>query len=245
MINGKKIAIIMPAYNAGKKIERVYDDMPQDILEKVDHFYIVEDGSKDDTQEKAQKIKEKYRQVTILIHEHNKGYGGAQKTGFTEALTSDADIFIVLHSDGQTDPAQIPALCEPIINGEADMVLGSRMIGVTMFNTSMPKYKYLGNKGLTLIENFAFGTKFHEFHTGYIAYARKALTTINYQKLDDRFHFDGNMIVMAIVHRIIITEVKVPIIYEDEESNLKAFTYAKDVLRTIWRYKTGYYHKLK
>ena len=103
----------------------------------------------------------------------------------------------------------------------------------------------MGNKGLTFIENLAFGTKLHEFHTGYIAYSRRALETINYEKLDDRFHFDGNMIVMALVHKLNITEVKVPIIYADEESHLHAWSYAKDVMRTIWRYKTGYYHKLK
>ncbi len=245
MISGKKIAIIMPAYNAAKKIEGVFSQMPSEILDLIDHFYIVQDGSKDDTEAKALAIKEKYKKVTVLVHPVNKGYGAAQKTGFSAALGSDAQVFIVLHSDGQTDPALIPSLSEPILSGAADMVLGSRMIGVTLFNTAMPKYKYLGNKGLTLIENLAFGTHFHEFHTGYIAYSRKALETIDFTKLDDRFHFDGNMIVMAIVHKLVITEVKVPIIYDDEESHLHAFSYARDVLRTIWRYKTGYYHKLK
>ena len=240
-----KIAIIMPAYNAAKKIESVYDSIPSQIIDLIDQFYIVNDGSKDETQEKVETIKSKYSKVTILVHPQNRGYGAAQKTGFSAALKSDAEVFIVLHSDGQTDPERIPSLSEPILEKKADMVLGSRMIDVTFFNTQMPKYKYLGNKGLTFIENLAFRTKLHEFHTGYIAYSRRALETINYEKLDDRFHFDGNMIVMALVHKLNITEVKVPIIYADEESHLRAWSYAKDVMRTIWRYKTGYYHKLK
>ncbi len=241
----ENVFVIMPAYNAGKKIESVYEKIKPDVLKQVTHFIIIDDGAADDTREKALKIKEKYKKVTIAVHPQNRGYGAAQKTGFTAALKMDADVCILLHADGQCDPDLLPSLIRPIKDGTADMVLGSRMITINPFKTAMPFYKYVGNKTLTFLENKMLKSHISEFHTGYIAYSRKALETIPYEKLDDRFHFDGNMIIMALINNLRITEVPVPVIYEDEKSNLGAFSYAWDVLKTIWRYKKGEFHKLK
>ncbi len=240
----KKIVVVMPAYNAGRKIQAVYDGMRPGIMSLIDEFVIVDDGAVDDTLEKAKNIQQRVGKVHIVVHKKNKGYGAAQKTGFKKALERGADICVLLHSDGQTDPERIPDLVAPLLNDEADMVLGSRMLSVNPFKTPMPLYKYCGNKLLTFFENLAYHSSISEFHTGYIAYSRKALEAIPYEKLDDRFHFDGHMIIMALINKLRIAEAKVPIIYDDEKSHLKAFSYGMDVFRTIWRYKKGYFHQL-
>src|SRR3989338_265726 len=226
-----KVFVIMPAYNAELKIESAFAKIKPDILKLIDKFIIIDDGAKDNTREKAELLKKKYKNITIEIHPQNKGYGAAQKTGFTKALAMGADVCVLLHADGQCDPDCIPTLVNPILNNTADMVLGSRMLAINPFKTSMPLYKYCGNKFLTFLENTALKSKISEFHTGFIAYSRKALETIPYHKLDDRFHFDGHMIIMALINNLRIKETPVPVIYEDEKSHLRAWSYSKDVLR--------------
>ena len=234
----------MPAYNASKKIESVFEKVPPEVLESINQFIIVVDGATDNTLEKAKLIQEKYEKIIIIVHDKNKGYGAAQKTGFDKALQLGAEIIILLHADGQLDPTLIPKVIEPIKEKKAKMVLGSRMLKTNPFNTPMPFYKYCGNKFLTFIENIALRSNISEFHTGYIAYSREALEKINYHKLDNRFHFDGHMIIMAIINKILIKEVPVPVIYDDEKSHLNPLGYGINVIKTIWKYKTGYFHKL-
>ena len=235
----------MPAYNVGNKIESVYSTIPPEVYAMIDSFIIVVGSTHDDTLEKAKKIQQKIKNVIIVAPPLNPGYGGAQKMGFRRALNEGADVCVLLHSDGQCDSHKIPELVKPILEGTADVILGSRMLNARIFKTTMPLYKYFGNRILTFCENVAFHSAISEFHTGYIAYSKQALQKIPYEKLDDQFHFDGNMIVMALIHKLKIAEISVPTIYEDEKSNLKVFSYAWDILKTIWKYKRGYYHRLQ
>lgn len=239
-----RIVVVMPAYNAGKKIESVYDGISRAVLSIIDQFIIVVDGATDDTLEKAKKIQRKFKKVTVEIHSKNKGYGEAQKTGLNKALALGAEACIIVHADGQMDTDKIPQLVEPILNGSADMVLGSRMLHTYPLGTAMPAYKYFGNKILTFFENLAFRSNISEFHTGYIAYSHKALKVINYRGLDSKFNFDSNMIIMALINNLRIKEVQVPTIYSDEKSHLNIINYSMDVFRIIRRYKQGYYHRL-
>jgi glycosyltransferase involved in cell wall biosynthesis len=236
-----KIVIVMPAYNAAKTIESVFDRIPKDFWHKIDHVLIVNDGSKDNLPEVIERIRKKYHKIGVLTHPQNRGYGAAQKTGFTEAVRLGADIAVLLHSDGQYAPEILQKMVDPIEQGVADVVLGSRMLGGMALKGGMPLYKYLGNRGLTMIENLAYGMRISEYHTGYMIYSRKALAAITFTRLSNTFHFDGEMIMMSGKKRLRIREVPIPTRYAEEKSNLKPIKYGIDVLKIIWRNWTGKY----
>lgn len=236
-----KIVIVMPAYNAAKTIESVFDRIPKDFWHKIDHVLIVNDGSKDNLPEVIGRIRKKYHKIGVLTHPQNRGYGAAQKTGFTEAVRLGADIAVLLHSDGQYAPEILQKMVAPIENGEADVVLGSRMLGGGALKGGMPLYKYLGNRGLTIIENLAYGMHISEYHTGYMIYSRKALATIPFTRLSNTFHFDGEMVMMSGKKRLRIREVPIPTRYAEEKSHLKPIKYGIDVLKIIWRNWMGKY----
>lgn len=236
-----QIAIVMPAYNAGKTIEGVFPRIPEGFLKRITEFIIVNDGSKDDTAEKAAALKKKYA-IRLVTHEVNKGYGAAQKTGFSEAIKGNAQIAILLHSDGQYPPEILPSMAQPIEDGTADMVLGSRILGGKALQGGMPLHRYLGNRMLTAIENLAYGLHISEYHTGYIAYSRKALDAIPFTRLSNTYHFDGEMILMASKKKLKVKEVPIEAHYRDEKSYLNPITYGIDVLKIIIKNFMGKYN---
>jgi len=236
----EKIVIVMPAYNAGKTISGVFSRIPKSFLKKISQFIIVNDGSKDDTGEKIKLLSKRYK-ITILTHDPNRGYGAAQKTGFSEAVRVKADIAILLHSDGQYPPEMLPEIIKPITEG-ADMVLGSRILGGKALQGGMPLHRYLGNRALTILENLAYGLNISEYHTGYISYSKKALASIPFTRLSDTFHFDGEMILMGSKRKLRIKEIGIPTYYGSEETYLNAFTYGIDVLKIIFKNFIGKYN---
>ena len=238
----KNVFVVMPAYNAGKTIERVFSRISSRVKERIKRYIIVDDGSTDDTQEALNRLRADYPDLITLKHEINRGYGAAEKTILNCALKQGADIAILLHADGQYSPEKIPDLLTPFERNHADIVQGSRILGKGALKGGMPVYKFMANKCLTVIENAAFRMHMAEFHSGYMVYSRKALTEIPFNKLSDSFHFDLEMLVMAKIKGLRITEVPIPTIYADEVSHLKPVKYGFDVLSVVWDYLTGKYH---
>jgi glycosyltransferase involved in cell wall biosynthesis len=234
-----KIFIVMPAYNAGATIEKVFSRIPGRVGDGIERYVVVNDGSTDDTNEALDRLSGRYANLVTLQHDQNRGYGAAEKTLLNYALKENADV-----ADGQYSPEKIPDLLNPLNENRADMVQGSRMLDGGALKGGMPLYKFLANKSLTALENWAFGLKLAEYHSGYMVYSQKCLTKIPFNKLSDSFDFDLEMIVMAKVKGLKITEVPIPTIYADELSHLKPVQYGFDVLSIIFRYKRGMYHRL-
>ena len=234
----------MPAYNAGATIEKVFSRIPQRVRDGIERYVVVNDGSTDDTNEALDRLSGRYANLVTLQHDKNRGYGASEKTLLNYALKENADVAVLLHSDGQYSPEKIPDLWNPLNENRADMVQGSRMLDGGALKGGMPLYKFLANKSLTALENWAFGLKLAEYHSGYMLYSQKCLTKIPFNKLSDSFDFDLEMIVMAKVKGLKITEVPIPTIYADELSHLKPVQYGFDVLSIIFDYKRGKYHRL-
>ncbi|MCH8332031.1 MAG: glycosyltransferase family 2 protein, partial [Bacteroidetes bacterium] len=213
MFNGKKVVVVLPAYNAEKTLEPTYNDIPFDI---VDDVVLVDDASGDHTIEKAAEIGIKH----VLRHEKNKGYGGNQKTCYDKALELDADIIIMLHPDYQYTPKLIPAMASLIGNELYHVVLGSRILGKGALKGGMPYYKYVANRFLTLIQNILLGQKLSEYHTGYRAFSREVLIDINYKANSNNFVFDNQILSQIIYKGYEIAEVTCPTKYFAEASSI-------------------------
>lgn len=237
-----RIVIVMPAYNAGKTIEWVFSRIPKDFLPKVYRFIVVNDGSTDDTAQKLEVLKKRYKKVSVLTHPSNRGYGQAQKTGFSEALRLGADVSVVLHSDGQYPPEKLPDIAKCMIEKGADVVVGSRMLGGNVLKGGMPLHRYIGNRILTAVENLAYGTNVAEYHTGFMAYSGRALREIPFMKLGDTFHWDGEMVIVASKKKMKIGQIPIPTYYGNEKSYLKSFSYGLDVLKIIIKNFLGKYN---
>ncbi|MBD3164436.1 glycosyltransferase [Candidatus Woesearchaeota archaeon] len=237
----KRAVIVMPAYQAESTIESVFKRIPKNILEKIYSIIVVDDGCTDKTEEIIKKLQEENNKIILLKHGVNKGYGAAQKTGFNKALGLEADIAILLHSDGQYPPEIIEKMISPLENGY-DVVLGSRILGGEALKGGMPLIKYIGNRGLTFIENLAYGLNISEYHSGYMAYSSNALRTIKFNALSNNFHFDGEMTMMAGKKKLRIKEVPIPTTYANEKSHLNIFAYGFDVLSIIFKYLRGGYN---
>lgn len=220
-----KTIIIMPAYNSSKTLEKTYNDIPKDV---VDGIILADNASQDDTVEISKKLG-----IKTIAQIQNKGYGGNQKTCYIEALKDGADIVVMLHPDYQYDPKKIPELIEPIIEGKADMVMGSRLLDGKTLEGGMPLYKFLGNRVLTLIENAVLGLKLSECHTGLRAYNRKFLTTIPFLLNSDDFVFDTEVIAQAASFKFRIAEISVPTRYFKEASSVDFKTSLKYGVQTI------------
>jgi len=238
------VFIIMPAYNAGKTIERVFSRIPDHMKSRIKRYVVVNDGSNDNTEEALSRLRSEYSGLITLRHETNRGYGAAEKTLLNYALKQGADVAILLHSDGQYSPEKIPDLLKPIDDDQADLVQGSRMLGKGALKGGMPLYKFIANKCLTVLENIAFGMKLAEYHSGYTLYSRKILLEIPFNKLSDSFDFDLEMIVMAKIRKLRIVEVPIPTIYADEVSHLNPVKYGFDVLSVVRSYLRGKYHDI-
>ncbi|MBF0456434.1 MAG: glycosyltransferase family 2 protein [Nitrospirae bacterium] len=212
MILNKKIAVVMPAYNAGKTLQMTYDEVPHDY---VDEVIVVDDASRDDTSDVARSLG-----LKTIVHEKNKGYGGNQKTCYQSALQGGADIVVMLHPDYQYSPRLVTAIASMIVSGHYDLVLGSRILGGTAIKGGMPIYKYISNRFLTMFENWLLGIKLSEYHTGFRAFSRQLLETIPFEKNSDDFIFDNEIIVQTLHFGFKIGEISCPTKYFDEASSI-------------------------
>jgi glycosyltransferase involved in cell wall biosynthesis len=211
MIAGSKIVVVMPAYNAGRTLERTVSEVP-DI---VDDIIVVDDRSSDETVEVAHKLG-----LHTIRHEQNRGYGGNQKTCYLEALRRGADVVVMVHPDYQYTPKLIPALASCITSGLYDVALGSRILGGRALAGGMPLYKYVANRLLTATENLLIGAKLSEYHTGYRAFSRKVLETLPLNENGDDFVFDNQMLVQIAYFGFHIAEVTCPTLYFEDASSI-------------------------
>ena len=222
----------MPAYNAAKTLERTYADVPQEMVDKI---ILVDDVSRDETVDVARQLG-----LDVIVHRQNKGYGGNQKTCYDAALEAGAQVVVMLHPDYQYDATRIPALIEPILAGQRDLMLGSRFLGNPLAG-GMPKWKFVANRFLTILENLAFGLRLSEYHTGLRAYSRDLLETIPYRLNSDDFVFDQELIAQVVAAGMgdRIGEIGVPTRYFEEASSVgfkRSVVYGLSTLRVVARY---------
>ncbi|MHC1707123.1 MAG: glycosyltransferase family 2 protein [Bacteroidales bacterium] len=213
MLNGHKIVVVFPAYNAEKTLEDTFNDLPFDI---VDEVVLVDDASKDNTVKVAETLGIHH----IIKHEKNTGYGGNQKTCYNTALNLKADIIIMVHPDYQYTPKLIPAMAQLISSGLYPVVLGSRILGKGALKGGMPRYKYLFNRLLTLTQNILIRQKLSEYHTGFRAFSANVLKTINYPDNSDDFVFDNQVLAQIFFHGFEIAEISCPTKYFQEGSSI-------------------------
>jgi glycosyltransferase involved in cell wall biosynthesis len=212
VFHGKKIVVVMPAYNAAKTIERTYREIPLDL---VDEVVVTDDASRDETVEIARRLG-----LRTLVHETNRGYGGNQKTCYTEALRLGADVVVMLHPDYQYTPRLLPAVIGLITDGPFDAVLGSRVLGGRALAGGMPLYKYVANRALTAIQNLLCNAKLSEYHTGYRAFSREILDRLPLLENSDDFVFDNQMLAQILLAGFEIGEVSCPAAYFEEASSI-------------------------
>lgn len=213
MYKNKKIAVVLPAYNAALTLKRTIDEIPMDL---VDELILCDDASKDSTFEVAKQLGIRY----IIRHEKNLGYGGNQKTLYRKAIEIGADIIIMLHPDYQYTPKLIPSMINIIGEDLYPVVLGSRILGKGALKGGMPKYKYIFNRLLTMFQNAMVDYKLSEYHTGYRAFSRQVLQNIAFENNSDDFVFDNQMLSQIIYKKFQIAEISCPTKYFDEASSI-------------------------
>ena len=238
MINNKTITIVLPAYNAEKTLEQTYHEIPFDI---VDNVILVDDLSHDKTIEKAKALGIKH----IVTHSQNKGYGGNQKSCYNKAMEIGSDIVVMLHPDYQYTPKLIHSMCYLISNGLYEVVLGSRILGKGARKGGMPLYKYIANRLLTMTQNILMNQKLSEYHTGYRAFTRNVLESVDYNVNSDDFVFDNQMLAQIFYSGFEIAEITCPTKYFEEASSIniaRSIKYGMGVLKVSAMYflqKTG------
>ncbi len=227
MYNGKKVVVVLPAYNAAQTLEKTYNEIPFDI---VDEVILCDDASSDNTAQLARNIGIAH----VIRHEQNKGYGGNQKSLYKKALELGADIVIMLHPDYQYTPRLIPSMVNIIAQDLYPVVLGSRILGKGALKGGMPLYKYVANRLLTFVQNVLVNYKLSEYHTGYRAFSREVLETIDFENNSDDFVFDNEMLSQIIYAGFDIAEVTCPTKYFEEASSInfrRSLRYGLGVLR--------------
>jgi len=243
MIHGKKVIVVLPAYNAASTLEQTYNEIPFDI---VDDVIMVDDASTDATVEVAKKLG-----IHTYVHQNNLGYGGNQKTCYRQALKRDADVIIMLHPDYQYAPKLIGAMASLVAIGQYHLVLGSRIISGGALKGGMPIYKYISNRFLTFVENILLGQKFSEYHTGFRAYSRELLESLPLSQNSNDFVFDNELIAQAIFFGFSVGEVSCPTRYFPEASSInfiRSIKYGLGVLKTALAFRLKkwrlYNHKI-
>ena len=233
MFNGKKVVVVMPAYNAEKTLRATYDEvMAQGV---VDLVILVDDRSRDHTVELARTLPH----TLVHVHERNLGYGGNQKSCYRLALEQGADVVIMVHPDYQYTPLLIPAMASMIGSGLYHFVMGSRILGGHAWRSRMPLWKYAANRGLTAVQNLLLGAKLSEYHTGYRAYSRELLSKLDLSRNSDDFIFDGEFIAQALWLGYSIAEVSCPTKYFPEASSInfrRSVVYGIGCLRVAGRF---------
>lgn len=232
MIKGKKLIVILPAYNAAKTLKKTYDEIPFDI---VDDVVLVDDKSSDNTADLAREIGINH----VIVHEENKGYGGNQKSCYNKALDLDADIVVMLHPDYQYTPKLIESMAHIIANGLYPVVIGSRILGKGARRGGMPFYKYVANRFLTLSQNILMGQKLSEYHTGFRMFSAEVMRDINFNSNSDDFIFDNQMLAQIFYAGYEIAEITCPTKYFEEASSInfkRSSKYGLGVLGVSWKY---------
>jgi glycosyltransferase involved in cell wall biosynthesis len=236
MLDGLKIAVIMPAYNAAATLKRTYDSLRKGLI---DDIILTDDFSTDNTVELSQSLG-----IHTILHTRNKGYGANQKTCYDAAIARGADIVVMLHPDYQYSPRLVPAIVSVVASGEYDFALGSRILGKGALAGGMPLYKYVSNRFLTFVQNLLIGQKMSEYHTGFRCWSRKALLAIPYHRCSDDFVFDNEMICQAIFFGLRAGEISCPTRYFEEASSInfrRSIVYGLGVLSTSLKFRL---HKL-
>jgi glycosyltransferase involved in cell wall biosynthesis len=237
VVNGKRVMVVLPAYNAARTLERTVAEIPSGV---VDDVLLVDDASSDDTVTLARRIG-----VDVVVHPVNQGYGGNQKTCYAEALRRGAEVIVMLHPDYQYTPRLVGAMAWMVASGEFDLALGSRILGTTgALKGGMPLYKYIANRALTFVENILLGVKLSEFHTGYRAFSAGVLRTLPLGECSDDFVFDNQILAQAVAFGYQIGEVSCPTKYFPEASSInfrRSLRYGFGVLATslqfrLWRW---------
>jgi len=206
-----KVVVVMPAYNAGRTLRMTYEELPKDTVNLV---ILVDDASTDATLDVARQLG-----IEIFVHDRNYGYGANQKTCYAEALRAGAEIVVMVHPDYQYDPRLVPQIIEPIVSGAADVVLGSRLKTGSAIQQGMPWWKWVANRCLTGLENRVFGLRLSEYHTGYRAFRREVLETVNFGANSDGFVFDQEIVAQVVGAGFRIAEIAVPTRYFPEASS--------------------------
>jgi len=233
MLHGKKVVVVMPAYNAAKTLEQTYKELPHDI---VDDVVLVDDCSHDDTETVAKNIGIKH----IIVHDNNQGYGGNQKTCYAYAINIGADIIIMVHPDYQYTPKLCTAMASLIAEGVYKCVLGSRILGTGALKGGMPLYKYIANRFLTMFQNVLLPYKLSEYHSGYRAFSKELLNDLRLDTNDNDFIFDNQMLLQIIYKGYDIGEVTCPTVYMKESSSIslrRSIQYGLGVIKTTMEYK--------
>jgi glycosyltransferase involved in cell wall biosynthesis len=232
-LRDRKVIAVLPAYNAEKTLQATYDDIPKDW---VDEILLVDDCSRDRTVELAQALP-----MRVVVHAKNRGYGGNQKTCYRTAMDEmGGDIMVMVHPDHQYDPKIIPELVAPLQRGDADAVFGSRMLGGRPIEGGMPKWKYWANLFLTMVENATFYIFLSEYHSGFRAYSRRYLESVNFEANSDNFVFDTEIIAQGVAKGMRIREVPIATRYFDEASQIgfwRSVRYGLGILKTMVFYK--------
>ena len=232
MVNGKKVVVVMPAYNAEKTLRKTYGEIPLDI---VDDVILVDDASRDRTSEIARELG-----IRTIVHQENLGYGGNQKSCYRAALELGADIVIMVHPDYQYTPKLIPAMASMIAYGEFDTVLASRILGTGAREGGMPFYKYISNRFLTLFENVMLSHKLSEYHTGFRAFSREILERLPLHRNSNDFVFDNQMLAQIVWFGYRIGELTCPTRYFEDASSInfrRSVTYGLGVLKTSLQFR--------
>lgn len=232
MIKGKRVIVVLPAYNAERTLEKTISEIPNEI---VDELLLVDDASSDATVTVAKRLG-----IPYIVHDENRGYGGNQKTCYSEALRRGADIVIMLHPDYQYSPKLIGAMAWLVSSDHFDVVLGSRILGKGARKGGMPFYKYVSNRLLTAFENLFLGIKLSEYHTGYRAFTREVLETLPLHECSDDFVFDNQMLAQAASFGFRIGEISCPTRYFPEASSIsfrRSVVYGLGVLNTSVRFR--------
>lgn len=234
----KRILILVVSYNAEATIKTLLDRIPKSFFNRPElEILISDDSSQDKTSILAENYKKKNKLTNLKIekNEKNKGYGGNQKKGYNYAIQNLFDIVVMVHGDAQYPPEYISELIEPIKEGKADFVFGSRMSGDPL-GGGMPLYKYFGNKFLTGIENFILKTRLSEFHSGFRAYSTSALKDIPFNENSDDFHFDSEIIIQLVIAKKRIGEITIPTHYGDEKCHVNVYKYGLNILKIMGQY---------
>ncbi len=226
-----KTLIVMPAYNVAKVLAKTIESIPAGSY---DDLVVVDDGSQDGTADLARKLG-----LSVITHPKNRGYGGAQKTGYQEAIRRGADIAVMVHGDNQYDPKFVPQFISKIRDEGYDMVTGTRMVLGDVLKNGMPLWKYIPNRALTALENFVFDTHITDYHNGYRAYSTAFLKRVPLDLLSEKFDFDTDIIIQAAIRKARIAEIPHPTRYLDENSQMpfsKGVRYGLSILATVSKY---------
>ena len=226
MINGKRIAVVLPAYNAEKTLEATVGELP----DLVDDRILVDDGSRDSTVAMARQLG-----LKVVVHASNRGYGGNQKTCYAEALACGADVVVMIHPDYQYTPLLVTAMASMVAYGVYDLALGSRILGGGALRGGMPFYKFVSNRALTMFQNIVLGAHLSEYHTGFRAFSREVLLAVPMERNSEDFLFDNQMLAQAVLLGARIGEISCPTKYFPEASSInfrRSSVYGLGVLKT-------------